>query len=174
MSRTTEYFSIVGSVVLLAAWLVQQFMFDELNNRLQQLNAAEAVFYQYRATNQIFVALRDIAGSGKDPVIADTQTRNYEIGLAYLQGAVSAQAYREASARFQAEDAARMSPDAKRLTEANVLSLAVSTDRAALQKKKTVVQIIFWILNILGSLLLIIATVAKASGARRLFRTTAR
>lgn len=162
LTRFSRYLSIAGSVILLGAWLVQQFAFDDLNDKLRRLNGAEAVFYQYRANNALFVSLRDIAGADKDRQIAESQTRSYMIGAAYLRQAISPPTYERAFEKFQDQDAPeKMTPDAKRLQEFGVLELALNIDRENLSGRKMLVQIIFWLLNILGTVMVITGAIAK-------------
>jgi hypothetical protein len=156
----SRYLAFAGSVVLLAGWLIQQFAFDRVSDQLSRLSASEALFHQYRSNNLVFAAMRE-AAPGNDASIAQTQTTSFMIGVSYLLPAISPDAYDKAVKRF-GDEPNNLTPDAKRLREADILQLALIEDRTNLYEHKERVQILFWLLNLCGTVLILAGALGTA------------
>ncbi len=161
------YLPIAGSVILLAAWLVQQTIFDDVNSRLSRLNAAEGSFQQYRALGPIFASLRFMSPSDVANEVAEAQRSSYMVGIEYVKRAISPDVYRAAFEQFESSGYIEPSqPDLRRLREWGILDLALTRDRESLERRKNWTQYVFWAMNVVGSLLIIIGGVAKIQDER--------
>ena len=157
---------LIGAVVLLLSWAVQQTLFAEWNASLSRLSAAEAVFHSYRAANGVFHALRDASDEKVRDAIQGHQLVNYERGLGEVRKALDPGIY---DRNFQLErDALQagvqyddLSADGKVLFIFSAMSRALAENRNILEVQKSSAERWFKWLYVIGSLLVIGGGVAK-------------
>lgn len=160
-----KVFPVLGSIVLLGSWAVQQFLYNEWNASLTRIGSSEAVFHSYRANDGVFRALRRIAPQVNDE-ISNQQFKNFEKGLYVLKTTIDSTIYADVRARAVESivDGLKfdeLSADGKILVEFDVIQTSLSKERSVLSSRKSVAEKTFLALYVVGTLLIIAGGLAK-------------
>lgn len=155
--RLEILFSVLGSVILLGSWAVQQLLFNNWNAKLSKLGSAESVFHAYRASDGLFRALRVIAPQA---IIDREQLKSYENGLSVLRQVVDGKIYdasRSRTIETLPEDIKfeELSAHGKILVEFDAMQRALVQERSELSSRKQIAETVFLTLYIFGTLVLI-------------------
>ncbi len=171
IKRLETLLSVLGSVILLVSWAVQQLLFDNWNARLSKLGSAEAVFHAYRANDGLFRALRVIAPQAIND-IERQQLKSYENGLVVLAQVVDSKIYdasRILTIQTLPEDIKfeELSAHGRILIEFDAMQRALALERAQLSGRKQFAETTFLTLYVLGTFLLIASGVVKLRDMRK-------
>ena len=159
-------FPILGGLLLLAAWFVQQTLLANKNDALGRIKAAEETFATYQSENAQFNAerkRRGISDPRDDPGFRD-QVRNYEDGLNHLEEVLDPVVRKGIPPRqnpYTSEPAALLETTQTRLT---AIQKAVRAKKDSLSADKKRINTAFIVLYVLGSIAVLIGT---AAGFRR-------
>jgi hypothetical protein len=171
IKRLETLFSVVGSVILLVSWGVQQLLFDSWNSKLSKIGSAEAVFHAYRANDGLFRALRVIAPQA----IADIelqQLKSYKNGLAVLTSVVDSNIYNSSRTLSietlpEGQGFEKLNAYGKIMVEFDAMQRAITLERRQLSNRKEIAETVFLTLYVLGTLLLIASGAVKLIDVRR-------
>jgi hypothetical protein len=158
--RAAIIFPIVGGLLLLAAWFVQQTLLASKNDALHRIEVAEGNFATYQSGNAEFNAARKRSGNPDplhDPGFSD-QVRNYETGLKHLEEVLDPAA-REGIPQYNptSDNAALLDNTQTRL---EAIQTAVKAETDSLEADKKRINTIFVVLYVVGSIAVLIGTVA--------------
>ena len=163
--RLETLLSVVGSVILLVSWGVQQLLFDSWNAKLSKLGSAEAVFHAYRANDGLFRALRAVAPQAIGD-LERQQLRSYENGLSVLRQVVDPNIYDDSRSRSirtlpDGMKFEELSAHGKIIVEFDAMQRALALERRALSGRKESAETVFLALYVLGTLVLIAGGAVK-------------
>jgi hypothetical protein len=154
-----------GALLLLCAWLTQQFLNDKWNSRLVRLAAARAAFQAYQSNNALFNAFVTIAPNGKEDDVRKLQMQNYRFGLQELREALPEGRLRSLDSRIKErakERSGYADPEMALMQgELEVIQEDAVAEALAIRQAKSNSQMLFSGLYICGSLLALVGTVFK-------------
>ena len=163
---------IVGAILLLLSWAIQQFLYGEWNAALSRIGSSESTFQSYRAANELFKSLVVIAPEANKASIRQQQYDSYRKGLQEIGKTLDSDRYDlyrtaaigtlpEEKKTFEAFDT-----DAKILLESEAMHRAISEKRRELSSKKAKAECLFRLFYLLGTLIVIGGGVAKLIASR--------
>ena len=167
LKNARRVLAVAGPLLLLLAWLTQQFLFDRWNGALNRLNSAEAVWDVYRSTHYLFNAIRpDGLDEDEDKKAAHPtviwQLRNLQIGSGRLEAALRPSTLEQAKGDVnESEDGGFGGPDGTMDLQFKTLKLALDRERIYLNEKKAAAQVVFWLIYAIGAALTFCATFLK-------------
>lgn len=167
LKNTRRVLAVVGPLLLLIAWLTQQFLFDRWNGALNRLDSTEAVWDVYRSNHYLFNAMRPDGLDEDDDLKAahptvEWQLRNLQVGSERLESALRADVLKEAVGDVrESEDGGFGGPDGDMDLKFKTLKLALERERTFLMQKKDFSQAIFWLVYAIGATLTFGATLIK-------------
>lgn len=155
---------VLGSLLLLFSWLSQQFLFEKWNERLAAIQDAHRDFYTYQSNNALFNVVYEITPTDRQARVRDLQIQNYRYGLQRLRENLSPERLQSLEPKIVShqqqltglpEQLARMQ------AEIDVIQGEFSQERKEIAQNKARAQWVFWGLYIVGSLLVIAASLSK-------------
>ncbi len=159
--------TVVGGLVLVGSWILQQTLLDRANGKLDRIYNAQSTFATYQSNNALFNAILSATAPGvsRRLDVRRSQVYNYELGLRDMEDLLSAKERRGIpptliSQAFSSADIfVRLWPTLQARTVK--IQAAVRNKRARILSEKNRLYWIFFALYLCGSTLVLSGTVLK-------------
>jgi hypothetical protein len=173
--------SVLGSLMLFAAWAVQQTILEEKNATLNRIDAARDKYVTYQSNNALFSAVlsasrhadplsghrgRDIAATDAlGEHIRRIQTYNYELGLEDMEGVLDPAIRRTIPRAYPVGAYFDHSKSISELTERTQdrlgeIQAGIATKVSSVDADKERVRTMFFVLYAVGSVAIVAASLA--------------
>lgn len=156
--------SILGALLLLSAWLTQQFLFDKWAERVATIDRAQSDFYTYQSNNSLFNVLFEIASPSKRTSLRHFQTRNYQFGLTHLRKALSEERLKKLDNKIaqKTREMSYLKDLASIQAELEIIQDEFEKEKEDIEQSKHSAQKVFWLLYLLGSTTMLLGNLLPA------------
>jgi hypothetical protein len=154
-----EPFGLLGGLVLLFSWLSQTFLFDRWRSRLTQIQEAHTGFITYQSNHGIYAVLSSLVPPEKRNELLSLEIRDFRTGLDELRQVLSKRQLEALEDNIEAQVgiyAAENSEEIARImAESTVIQTEFAKEKQRIEAKKSSAEKLFWVLYILGSVLIL-------------------
>jgi hypothetical protein len=161
-----EPFEVLGGLILLFSWLSQTFLFDRWRSRLAQIQEAHMEFITYQSNHGIYAVLSNVVPPEKREELQSLEIRDFRTGLNKLLEVLSDRQHEALDDKIEAqvENYAAQNPEeiAQIMAESTVIQTEFAEEKQRIKAKKSHAEKLFWVLYILGSVLILLGKMGFA------------